>query len=718
MTHAALTRTHVHQCVARGAGARWRCRRRCAWSDARIAAVGCEPQPVDLVVDLGGDRLLPGLINAHDHLQLNSFPPLELRATVSQRSGMDRGGQPARALGRRVPGRGRCAARPSSAARRREEPVERRHDRGPPRSAVPGAHRRGLSDPGGRALRLVALAGHRRRSAGASLVRTARRSTLALDHSRRGRRGCRGRRRTGPPRRARLPRREHVDRARRRARPQRTARRLADAGAGLIWCPASNLRLFGRSAEVADLVARGRVALGTRFQVERCARPAARVARGTRGLAAWTTPRCSRSSPSPAPACCVSRIAVLSKPGHSPISWCCRVRWRCPRRIAATSAWSSSAAACAMATWTTRARWRRRRSGSEVTVDGREQGARSRAGRPAVARRRARAWARICSRNCVEGSVTEALPAARARLKIVLYNPKAVFFTMPLALLAIGSALDPEKYEVVIVDGRLDADPIAALEPHLDDALCLGVTVLTGRADLGRAHGFARGQAAATRNCRSSGAAGTRRCSLASAWTSRRWTSASRARARRRSRKSSNASPRAAAWKAALAAPCALRTTGSCRTPRVRCGRSNQFRAHDYRLIPVERYFELKGRRQLDFITSQGCNFRCAFCSDPFVYGRKWVGLDPGVDRLAPRRTVAALPLRRRQFPGRDVFHAPRARAGDGRRDRRVRAASSRGRPPCAPTRASACPKRRGCGASSLACAGCSSAWNPARTRC
>ncbi len=46
-------------------------------------------------------------------------------------------------------------------------------------------------------------------------------------------------------------------------------------------------------------------------------------------------------------------------------------------------------------------------------------------------------------------------------------------------------------------------------------------------------------------------------------------------------------------------------------------------------MIPVERYFELKGKRQLDFISSQGCNFRCAFCSDPFVYGRKWVGLEP-----------------------------------------------------------------------------------------
>jgi len=55
----------------------------------------------------------------------------------------------------------------------------------------------------------------------------------------------------------------------------------------------------------------------------------------------------------------------------------------------------------------------------------------------------------------------------------------------------------------------------------------------------------------------------------------------------------------------------------------------DRFRAHDYRLVPVERYFQLKGKRQLDYISSQGCNFRCAFCSDPFVYGRKWVGLEP-----------------------------------------------------------------------------------------
>ncbi len=67
------------------------------------------------------------------------------------------------------------------------------------------------------------------------------------------------------------------------------------------------------------------------------------------------------------------------------------------------------------------------------------------------------------------------------RHRIVLYNPRAVFWTMPLALVAIGSALDPARYEVVIVDGRFESDPVATLLAAIDDrTLCLGVTVLTG----------------------------------------------------------------------------------------------------------------------------------------------------------------------------------------------------------------------------------------------
>ncbi len=44
-----------------------------------IDAPSVAPQPGDSVVDLRGDRILPGLINAHDHLQLNNFPRLKYR---------------------------------------------------------------------------------------------------------------------------------------------------------------------------------------------------------------------------------------------------------------------------------------------------------------------------------------------------------------------------------------------------------------------------------------------------------------------------------------------------------------------------------------------------------------------------------------------------------------------------------------------------------------
>ncbi len=68
----------------------------------------------------------------------------------------------------------------------------------------------------------------------------------------------------------------------------------------------------------------------------------------------------------------------------------------------------------------------------------------------------------------------------QAKLKVVLFNPDAVFFDMPLALLAIGSALDPAKYEVVIVDARIEKNYTKRLLTELENAVCLGITVLTG----------------------------------------------------------------------------------------------------------------------------------------------------------------------------------------------------------------------------------------------
>jgi anaerobic magnesium-protoporphyrin IX monomethyl ester cyclase len=222
-------------------------------------------------------------------------------------------------------------------------------------------------------------------------------------------------------------------------------------------------------------------------------------------------------------------------------------------------------------------------------------------------------------------------PRPPRRRRVVLYNPCAVFYTMPLAVLAVGSHLDPERYEVTIVDGRLESDPAAALAARLDGALCLGVTVLTG--------------APIADAVRLSRAAKAVRPDLPVVWGG--WHPSMFGR-------ECLAEPsvdvtvqgqgeitfaeiveRLAAGEPATALDGCLGLTyrgpdGEVRqNPPRPLADVNGFRAHDYALLPVERYYALKGKRQLDYISSQGCAFRCAFCADPFVYQRRWVGLQP-----------------------------------------------------------------------------------------
>src|SRR3990172_7447259 len=64
--------------------------------------------------------------------------------------------------------------------------------------------------------------------------------------------------------------------------------------------------------------------------------------------------------------------------------------------------------------------------------------------------------------------------------KIVLYNPKAPYYTLPLPLLAIASVVDRREYDVVIVDGRIVRDPLPILREHLKEAVCFGVSVISG----------------------------------------------------------------------------------------------------------------------------------------------------------------------------------------------------------------------------------------------
>lgn len=211
------------------------------------------------------------------------------------------------------------------------------------------------------------------------------------------------------------------------------------------------------------------------------------------------------------------------------------------------------------------------------------------------------------------------------RHKVVLYNPGAVFWAMPLALLAIGSALDQERYEVVIVDGRLQ--PLETLLAELEDALCLGVTVLTG--------------APISDALRATQAARARRPDLPVIWGG--WHPSlfpemcvaeagviSVVGQGEESFREVVDRLAAGASMQGIAGTVYADTSGQVASNLPRPLQDvNRFAAHNYQLISVETYFQRKRRRQLDYISSQGCRFRCNFCADPAVYRRSWSGLAP-----------------------------------------------------------------------------------------
>jgi anaerobic magnesium-protoporphyrin IX monomethyl ester cyclase len=215
------------------------------------------------------------------------------------------------------------------------------------------------------------------------------------------------------------------------------------------------------------------------------------------------------------------------------------------------------------------------------------------------------------------------------RRKVVLYNPRSVFWTMPLALVAIGSALDRERYDVVIVDGRLEADPASAVLAQIDEGtVCVGVTVLTG-APIRDALTVTR--AIQTRHPRTPVVWG--------GWHASLFPEQCLLNADLDAVVIAQGEATFADIVDRLAANDGLEGVAGCGR---RIGRDvvieppramadvNAFPAHDYGLLDVDRYYALKGRRQLDYISSQGCRFRCEFCADPFVYKRGWSGLEPG----------------------------------------------------------------------------------------
>jgi cytosine/adenosine deaminase-related metal-dependent hydrolase len=226
----------------------------------RIAALDAPQDPQDLLIDLKGDRLLPGLINAHDHLQLNSLPAvrssapyrharqwvfdvdaqrrwdLEFEAGVSVERD-DRlliGG-----LKNLLSGVTTVAHHdPLYPSLLQDFPISVVRDYGWSHSLyIDGEHkvRESYESTPPYWPWMVHAAEGVNQEAGEEFERLEALSCLgrntllihgvALDQSQRA--------------------------------------RLAHAGGGLIWCPSSNMRLFGKTAQTRDLIVRRRVALGT-----------------------------------------------------------------------------------------------------------------------------------------------------------------------------------------------------------------------------------------------------------------------------------------------------------------------------------------------------------------------------------------------------------------------------------------------------------------------
>jgi cytosine/adenosine deaminase-related metal-dependent hydrolase len=228
---------------------------------ARIVALDVEPAPADAVIDLQGDRLLPGLINAHDHLQLNSLPDHETPRFY----------QHVRDWIAEVDGRRRTD--PQFAARASVARDERLLF-GAVKNLLSGVTTVAHHDPlypflthAGFPVSVVRDYGwsHSLYIDGERSVAESYRATppewpwmvhaaegqnaeAAAEFDRLEALGCLGSNTL-------LVHGIMLDQAQRA--------RLVAAGGALIWCPSSNFRLFGKTAQVADLVSNHRVALGT-----------------------------------------------------------------------------------------------------------------------------------------------------------------------------------------------------------------------------------------------------------------------------------------------------------------------------------------------------------------------------------------------------------------------------------------------------------------------
>jgi len=211
---------------------------------------------------------------------------------------------------------------------------------------------------------------------------------------------------------------------------------------------------------------------------------------------------------------------------------------------------------------------------------------------------------------------------------VILYNPMSPYYTIPLQYLALASVIDKEKYDIKIVDARIEKNVRTAHDKAkelLPNAACIGVSVITGTpikdavAISRLAKTFAPNVPVVwggwhpsiyPEQCIREGYADY--CVFGQGEI----TFVELLDALESNHGFEN-----------ILGISYMRNGHVCRNSPRKFIDINHFPPYDYDLVPLTTYFRLKGMRQIDFYSSQGCPYRCAFCADPYVYGRRWSGL-------------------------------------------------------------------------------------------
>jgi anaerobic magnesium-protoporphyrin IX monomethyl ester cyclase len=220
--------------------------------------------------------------------------------------------------------------------------------------------------------------------------------------------------------------------------------------------------------------------------------------------------------------------------------------------------------------------------------------------------------------------------------KVLLFNPQSEFYAMPLGLLAVGSALDANRFDVRIFDARIRSDASKQVLAEAEDAACVGMTVFSGP-PIASALELSRQlkkrfpclpivwggwhPSILPEQCIASGAVdavvmgqgeGTFAELMAVIDDRSRWKN--------------------------IRGLCILENGQPHRTVTRALQPMSTFSPVRYELLNVESYFQHKRVRQLDYSSSRGCPYKCTFCADPMVYRSKWTGLD--ADRVVSELLV------------------------------------------------------------------------------